>query len=267
MSEEGEIVGKIRRHSQVGIYHVYLRGNSKHIIFYDDQDRIQFCKRIEKYSLIQGVKIYAFALMDNHIHLLIKVNSEKTSLLSDFISSVLKSFVCYYNRKYRLSDRLCKSPFNSAPKDSIERIKSSLVYILQNPVKAQICKNPFDYEWSSAKVYFDKKGKNRYVTIDIDFVEALFNSREEFLTMLIDSNIADSEIREKEDSWIRISDNELSVELHKLLKGRLLSSLTKRELTELSKKLIDSTNASYGQIASLLHVCYEFVRVSKSFEG
>lgn len=200
--------------------------------------------------------------MDNHIHLLVKAKD-----LSGFMSSVLQSFVCWYNRKYKLSDRLCQSPFNSAPKDSIEKIKSSIVYILQNPVKTRLCKTPYEYEWSSAKIYFSGKSHYHYLPIDTTFVEALFNSKSEFMEMLLATNISDSEIREKEDRWVRISDFELSFELSKILNGRLLSFLTKDELREVSIMLINSTNASYGQIASLLHVCYEFVRMSKPFVG
>ncbi|MFA6335220.1 MAG: transposase [Bacteroidales bacterium] len=255
-------MGRIRRLSEVGIYHVYLRGNSKNIIFYDNQDRIQFCKRLEKFSLVHDVKFYAYVLMDNHIHLLLKVNVLKANALSDFVSSVMKSFVCWYNRKYKLSDRLCQSPFNSAPKNSIEKIKCSLVYVLQNPVKVKMCTTPFEYKWSSANMYFKTNRPSSYLSIDTAFVETLFSSEKDFREILLSRDIEDSEIREKEDTWARISHSELCLELSKILQGRFLSSLSKAELKEVSSILIHSTNASYGQIASLLHVSYDFVRGS-----
>lgn len=255
-------MGTKRRLSEVGIYHVYLRGNSKNIIFYDNEDRIQFCQRLNKFALIYNAKIFAYVLMGNHIHLLVKINN-----LSRFIASLLQSYVCWYNRKYKLSDRLCKSPFNSSPKTSIEKIKSSLIYIIQNPVKARICSNPFEYEWSSAKEYFNAKKHSKYVLIDKVFVEEIFYSKNEFLEEVLSSNIADQEIREKEDMWVRISHSELCTEFTKILNSRLLSSLTKMELKEISGILTETTNASYAQIASLLHVSYDFVRMSKVFVG
>lgn len=257
-------MGKIRRLSEVGIYHIYLRGNSKYIIFYDDEDYRQFCKCLDRSREKHGAKIYAYVLMDNHIHILVKC-----PVIDKFVSGFMISFVMWYNKKYRLSDRLCQSPYNSAIKNSYEKIRSSLVYILQNPVKAGMCVTPGEHRWSSYKMYFNHTSNYKKsnvdsiddnIKIDTSMVEEMFESKENFDLELSNNFISDKEIKEKDDNWKRISHSELCIELRRLMNNRKFSELSREELKIIARSLINSTTASYGQISSLLHVSYEFVR-------
>jgi len=259
-------VGKIRRLSEVGIYHIYLRGNSKFLIFYEDDDYRQFCKCLDIARVKHGAKIYAYVLMDNHIHLLVRCLT-----IDKFVSGFMIGFVMWYNRKYKLSDRLCQSPYNSAVKNTYGKIRSSILYILQNPVKAHMCSNPGEHKWSSYKMYFnniDKKKKRSAdvftnIEVDTSMVQEMFESKENFDFELSNNFVSEKEIKENEDNWKRISHSELCAELKRLLDNRELSGLSKEELKMLTRLLIRNTTASYGQIASLLHVSYEFVRKLK----
>jgi len=266
-------VGKIRRQSEVGIYHIYLRGNSRSIIFYDDEDRRQFCRCLERAREKHNAKIYAYVLMDNHIHMLIKCD-----LIDKFVSSIMVSFVMVYNKKYKLTDRLCQSPYSSAVKDSYKKIRNSLIYILQNPIKGKMCINPEDYKWSSYNMYFNKqyesymhlKSKNISMMDKIKFkVEVDTSMAEEMFETKVDldnelklnsQSVSEKEIYEKEDNWKKISHSELCAEFKRVLDGRVFASLSKHDLRIIAKTLMTETSASYGQIASLLHVAYEFVR-------
>ncbi|MFA5848916.1 MAG: transposase [Bacteroidales bacterium] len=259
-------MGKIRRLSEVGIYHIYLRGNSKFIIFYEDDDYRQFCKCIDIARVKHRAKIYAYALMDNHIHLLVRCVA-----IDKFVSGFMIGFVMWYNRKYKLSDRLCQSPYNSAVKNTYAKIRSSILYILQNPVKARMCSTHEEHKWSSYKMYFnniDKKKKRiadvfTNIEVDTSMVQEMFESKENLDFELSNNPVSEKEIREKEDNWKRISHSELCAEFSNLLKKRVLSDLSREELKMIARLLIRNTTASYGQIASLLHVSYEFVRKLK----
>ncbi|MDY4832725.1 MAG: transposase, partial [Treponema sp.] len=62
---------KPRKKSESQIYHVILRGNNRQSIFFNDADRFFIINRIQKYSEQTNIELYAYCLMDNHIHLLV----------------------------------------------------------------------------------------------------------------------------------------------------------------------------------------------------
>ena len=62
-----------RRKSESGIYHIMLRGINKQVIFEDEEDNFKFLETLKKYKAISGYKIFAYCLMSNHVHLLLKI--------------------------------------------------------------------------------------------------------------------------------------------------------------------------------------------------
>lgn len=57
--------------SSTNIYHVILRSINQQEIFYDNADRIKFLKSLTKTKERYEYDLYAYVLMDNHVHLLI----------------------------------------------------------------------------------------------------------------------------------------------------------------------------------------------------
>ena len=247
---------KGRKLTDVGIYHIILRGNSRFIIFYDEEDRIEFCSRVAKYSQKTNVAIYAYVLMDNHIHMLAKSDN-----LSTFISLTLISFVRWYNKKYKCSGNLCSSPYYSVPKNSINKIKECIIYILRNPLEAGIAKNVKDYKWSSADLYFmDNKFRGSIIPVNTSFVEALFESESDFHEQLQRSDIKEWDIKEDKEPHYQIPYSDLTKHLDVLLNGRSLKEVDMKELKAIARSLTFITGATYIQIANMLHVSYAFVR-------
>jgi len=242
--------------TEVGIYHIYLRGNSRFVIFYDDEDRNVFYSHIEKSALKHNVQLFAYVLMDNHVHLLAKSNN-----LSAFISSILVCYVKWYNRKHKSSGNLFSSPYSSAPKNSMQKFRNCLIYILLNPVEAGIVKNAIEYRWSSAELYFnEEKCRSSKIKVDTEFVKLLFESESNFLAELKSSDFTDGDIKEEKEIRILISYADLNKVLQKQLAGRFLKELSRQELRVLANNLKSNTRASYIQIANMLHVSYGFVR-------
>ena len=128
---------------QEGSIHVYFRGNNRNNVFYEDVDRVSFLSRCGYYSKKYNSTVQEFVLMDNHIHLQLQTNQ-----LTRLMKSILVSFVHYYNQKHNTSGNLFQSPFSSVCKYSDEWKIDSMLYILQNPLAAEICKHPADYKWS-----------------------------------------------------------------------------------------------------------------------
>lgn len=242
-------MGKIRKLSETGIYHVYLRGGSRRCIFYDDADRLMFCNSVNKFSTKYEVQIYAYALMDNHVHLLLR-----TQKLSLFMGALMISYVRWFNRKYYFTNNLC-SRFGSSAKYSEAKIRECILYILGNPLKAGICTDVKDYRWSSFQ------NLHRDIEIDNMFLQIFFESNEKLRSEVNSMNyVSDNEINDKEDISYKTTFNELSVLLNKILGGRKISLLSNSELYVIKSELLKQTSATYTQVAQLLNVSYKFVR-------
>jgi len=67
---------KARIKSSTGIYHIILRGINRQIIFEDTEDYVKFLESLTRQKETSGIEIYAYCLMSNHVHLLIKEGNE-----------------------------------------------------------------------------------------------------------------------------------------------------------------------------------------------
>ena len=144
-----------REQSGTGIYHMMLRGINRQSIFEDDEDYIRFISLLR--SLVQRFDdngrplptqctIYAYCLMNNHIHLLVK---EQTDSISTTIKRVAVSYAYYFNRKYSRNGHLFQDRFKSEPVNDMTYFVTLMKYIHQNPVKAELVDNIDNYRWSS----------------------------------------------------------------------------------------------------------------------
>ena len=70
-----------RKKSNSGIYHIMLRGINRQQIFEDDEDNQRFIETLSKYKEECGYSIYAYCLMGNHLHILLKENQQDLTLI------------------------------------------------------------------------------------------------------------------------------------------------------------------------------------------
>ena len=127
-----------RRKSESGIYHIMLRGINQQTIFEDDADYRRFLDTLEKYKAVSGYTVFAYCLMSNHVHLLLKVADEDLDMIMKRIGG---SYVFWYNWKYSRRGHLFQDRFKSEPVETDPYFLAVLRYIHQNPVKAKIVKN------------------------------------------------------------------------------------------------------------------------------
>ena len=146
---------KSREISKTGIYHVMLRGINRQDIFEDAEDYRTFIKILSmvQVRLPNGIAtrattchIYAYCLMPNHVHLLLR---EKDLKVGDMIKSIASSYVFYYNKKYGRIGHLFQDRFRSEPCNKLEYFFTLFRYIHQNPIKAGLVKLAHEYEYSS----------------------------------------------------------------------------------------------------------------------
>jgi len=80
------------------LHHVMARGIERRPIFIDDRDRDEFVRRLSDLALEGKLIVYAWSLMPNHFHLLVRTG--KISL-SRSMRSLLTGYAGYFNRRHR----------------------------------------------------------------------------------------------------------------------------------------------------------------------
>ena len=144
-----------RKESGTGIHHVMMRGINHQDIFYDEEDYFQFINTLARMQIRYddeghpcgtNFTLYAYCLMSNHVHLLIR---EREDNIGEAVKRISSSYVFYYNRKYSRDGHLFKERFRSEPVNDMAYFTILLRYIHQNPVKAGIVDNVSAYPYSS----------------------------------------------------------------------------------------------------------------------
>ncbi|MFC4023600.1 transposase [Oceanobacillus longus] len=161
-----------RKRSISGIYHVMLRGANKQEIFHDDGDCFKFMDIVERYKIKSAMRIYAWCLMGNHVHLLLKEGNED---ISNTMKRIGVSFVSSYNLKYKTVGHLFQDRFRSEIVESDRSLLRVVRYIHQNPVKAGMAHRVDGWRWSSCMEYYGNSSDTRNL-VDRDFVLSKFST-------------------------------------------------------------------------------------------
>ena len=134
-------------------YHVVQRGNEKRNIFRNDEDKLKFLEIISKAREKHNFLVYAYCLMDNHVHLLLNDNGNDISKL---MKSINVSYVSYFNRIHERCGHLFQDRFRSELVKNDNYLLEVSRYIHNNPVKAKLVVKPSGFKWSSYNIYSGK---------------------------------------------------------------------------------------------------------------
>ena len=136
-----------RKKSATGIYHIMVRGINRQEIFQDEEDKSAYLDRVSKYKLECDFEIYAYCLMNNHVHLLIKEGKEA---IQQIMKKIGTSYVYWYNFKYGRVGHLFQDRYKSEAVENDRYLLTVARYIHQNPVKVGLKME----EWTSYNDYF-----------------------------------------------------------------------------------------------------------------
>ncbi|MDF2547695.1 MAG: hypothetical protein K0R93_2593 [Anaerosolibacter sp.] len=139
-----------RERGEFSTYHIIQRGNDRKEIFLSDHDKNRFIETLIKMKNKYNFIIYAYCLMDNHVHLLINDNGND---ISKIMKSINVSYVLYFNRKYKRCGHFFQNRFRSELITDDTHLLEVSKYIHNNPVKASIVQRPEVYRWSSYRDY------------------------------------------------------------------------------------------------------------------
>jgi putative transposase len=125
-----------------------VRGINKVNIFADDLDKVLFLERLGKNVTEGKCFIYAWALMDNHVHLLFKSGDYGISVV---MRKLLTWYAQYFNRRHNRVGHLFQNRYKSILCDEENYLLALIRYIHLNPVRAQVVMNIEEldrYPWS-----------------------------------------------------------------------------------------------------------------------
>ena len=100
-----------RKRSSTGIYHVMLKGIDGRDIFLDDEDKEKFIENMLKARDKGNFELYAYCLMDNHLHILIK----ESEGIGTSIKRIAVGYVQWHNNKYGRIGHLFQNRYLSEP--------------------------------------------------------------------------------------------------------------------------------------------------------
>ena len=180
-------------------YHVFNKGNNGETIFFERANYVYFLKQYDRY-LTPYVATFAYCLMPNYFHLLLKVlpqaneNDQTSKVLETFevlvvapkptLTSVQKAFKDFFisyaksiNKKYQRTGSLFQYKFKRKAVDTDAYFVKLAHYIHYNPIKASLCKHYEDWEFSSYRALISDKPTK----LQRDEVLRWFGGREQFI--------------------------------------------------------------------------------------
>ena len=228
-----------------------LRGINKQVIFEDEEDNFKFLETLKKYKAISGYKIFAYCLMSNHVHLLLKVEKEDIDLI---IKRIASSYVYWYNWKYKRNGHLFQDRFKSEPVENDSYFLTVVRYIHQNPLKAGVCKSIDGYNFSSYNEYVKKAD-----LVDTDFCLGIID-KEQFLDFNNEYN--EDVCLEIEKDNFRLTDDEAREIIFKISKCRTITQFQNLNIDKRDKclKLLRVNGLSIRQISRLTGIGFNVVR-------
>ncbi|WP_027626177.1 transposase [Clostridium lundense] len=155
-----------------GIYHITMRSFKEFNLFKNSSDKDKFLNILKKYKDIFLFKVFAYCLMDTHVHLLIHSNGAD---ISKFMHSINQSYAQYYNKKHNRYGHVFSDRFKSIIAEKDTDIILMSAYIHNNPKDIKGYKNCVEnYNYSSYSTYLGNKD-NIFNLIDFHPILNYFN--------------------------------------------------------------------------------------------
>ncbi len=171
---------KQRIHYSGALYHIIVRGNNREWIFRTESEKQRYLECIAVCQKKYNFRIYAYVVMSNHAHMLIKVDQIP---LSKIMQSIQQSYTGWYNRKRKGTGHVFEQRYKATLCNEDTYLLALIRYIHQNPQRAKLPEG-LDYPWSSHAVYI---GNRTCPWLDRRFPLSLFgeqNRTEQYLVFM-----------------------------------------------------------------------------------
>lgn len=161
---------KPRQLSCTNTYHVVIRGLDRQIMFENDRDYRKYLDILFYYKQECGFLLYAYCLMTNHIHLILKI---ETVPLETIFRKINTHYSVWFNMKYQRTGPLQQGRYYSEPIQDETYLLTAIRYVHRNPVNAGMeSEVGTDYPWSSIWEYINQES----TLTDVDKTYELFSA-------------------------------------------------------------------------------------------
>ena len=129
------------RHARIdapgAVHHLMVRGITRGAIFYDNVDRDRFIDRSERVFTEGRCPCYAFTLLPNHVHLLLKTG---VTPVADLMRRLLTGYAVSFNKRHKRSGHLFQNRYKSILCEEEPYLLELVRYIHLNPLRARAVK-------------------------------------------------------------------------------------------------------------------------------
>ena len=170
----------------------------------DDVDKDFFVSLVVKLSKLYFVEVLGFCIMDNHFHILARMQPdvtysdddlkkrlavfyekeavffedgqlpyfrEKLTNLSEYVRDIKVRFTRYFNKRHGRRGYFWGDRFKSVIVENGETLINCLAYIDLNPVRAGLVDRPEDYRWNSIGYHIQTNNKDDFLSLDFGLKE------------------------------------------------------------------------------------------------
>ncbi|AXJ04707.1 transposase [Pseudomonas fluorescens] len=151
-------------------HHIVQRGHNRQVVFAEPADFERYLSDLRELKEALGIKVYAFCLMTNHVHLLL-APGETTSNLGQLMKAIVGRMTRYRNKVEGRSGTLWESRYKSSVVQSDTYLLACSRYIELNPVRANMVARAEDYRWSSFALRLRDFSKTSWLDKDPCFLQ------------------------------------------------------------------------------------------------
>lgn len=166
------------------IYHIYSHANGKDLLFIEDSNYHYFLDKLLKY-IAPIANIYAYCLMPNHFHLLIRFNDLENNMVTNEhqylmkpFSNFLNSYAKAYNKRYNRRGALFLDFLKRKKVQDEKYLLKLLHYIHNNPVHHGFVSQTEKWKYSSYNSYMNIEKSS---TVERKEILKYFETKEDFL--------------------------------------------------------------------------------------
>lgn len=136
----------LRIEHENAFHHVLSRGIEGRAIFLDDRDHAHFLELLEAMAERFDVELWAYVLMGNHYHLVLRTRRPNLSRAAQWLGV---SYVSWFNARHERKGHLFQGRFKSFLIEDEHYLRTLLLYVHRNPLRAGLARRLADYRWSS----------------------------------------------------------------------------------------------------------------------
>ena len=155
------------------LHHVIIRAIERNKIVDDDKDRKNFIDRLEGLSVDLMTSVYAWALMTNHVHILLRSGQ---SGLPAFMRKLLTGYAISYNKRHKRHGHLFQNRYKSIVCEEDTYFIELVRYIHLNPLRAGLVDTLSKLDWYRWGGHSAVMGRRKNLWQDCDYVLGWFGS-------------------------------------------------------------------------------------------